>query len=70
MIGVVDLVYKGGMRISFGVILNIGKSVRVPVEVLIHFESLSGRMHVSAPATLHGKWSAYFMKMPAVNGKG
>ena len=67
MIGVVDFVYKGGMRISFGVILNIGKSVRVPVEVLIHFESLSGRMYMSAPATLHGKWSAYFMKMPSVN---
>jgi hypothetical protein len=67
MIGVVDVVYKGGLRISFGAVLNIGKSVRVPVEVLVHLESLSGRLFLSVPALLHKKWDAYFREMPTVN---
>lgn len=34
---------------SYGGVLNIGKSLRVPVEVLVHLESLSGRMYLSCP---------------------
>ncbi len=67
MLGVVDLVYKGGLRISYGAVLNIGKTLRVPVEVLVHLESLSGRLYLSCPATLHTKWSGFFRTMPTVN---
>lgn len=67
MIGQADVVYKGGLRISYGAILNIGKSLRVPVEVLVHLESLAGRLTIYAPAVLHEKWSAYFREMPEVN---
>lgn len=67
MIGHADLVYKGGLRISYGAILVLGKSLRVPVEVLVHLESLAGRITIFAPCVLHEKWSAYFVEMPDVS---
>jgi hypothetical protein len=67
LIGQADIVYKGGLRISYGAILNIGKSLRVPVEVLVHLESVAGRLTIFAPALLHEKWSAYFREMPDVS---